>query len=49
MSRITEAEEPALSSLKQAGRLGLENRAEEATAYLLNVTRPVQSTLLKAQ
>lgn len=48
MSRITEAEEPALSSLKQAGRLGLENRAEEATAYLLNVTRPVQSTLLKA-
>ncbi|MEB5970477.1 methyl-accepting chemotaxis protein [Pantoea dispersa] len=48
MSRITEAEEPALASLKQAGRLGLENRAEEATTYLLNVTRPVQSTLLKA-
>ncbi|MEA5101486.1 methyl-accepting chemotaxis protein [Pantoea sp. S18] len=46
--RITDAEGPAISALKQAGQLGLDNRAQEATAYLMNVTRPAQTMLLNA-
>ncbi|MBC2632131.1 chemotaxis protein, partial [Salmonella enterica subsp. enterica serovar Enteritidis] len=45
---ITEAEGPALAALEQAGQMGLANRAQEATDYLMKVTRPAQSTLLKA-
>jgi len=48
LRRITDAEGPAISALKQAGQLGLDNRAQEATAYLMSVTRPAQSTLLTA-
>ncbi|WGK59965.1 methyl-accepting chemotaxis protein [Pantoea sp. SS70] len=46
--RISDAEGPAISALKQAGQLGLDNRAQEATAYLMNVTRPAQTMLLNA-
>jgi len=42
------AEKATLDSLEQAGRLGLENKSQEATAYLLTVTRPAQRTLLDA-
>ncbi|MEW5288609.1 methyl-accepting chemotaxis protein [Erwinia papayae] len=48
LSQIVETEGPALSALEQAGQLGLANRAQEATIYLMNVTRPAQSALLKA-
>ncbi|SFO12454.1 methyl-accepting chemotaxis protein [Candidatus Pantoea varia] len=41
-------EKATLDSLEQAGQLGLDNRSQEATAYLLNVTRPAQRTLLDA-
>lgn len=47
-TQITEAEGPALAALEQAGQMGLANRAQEATDYLMKVTRPAQSTLLKA-
>ncbi|QEM94286.1 chemotaxis protein (plasmid) [Kosakonia radicincitans] len=48
LSRIAAAEGPALSALEQAGRLGLANQAQEATDYLMNVTRPAQNILLTA-
>ena len=48
LSHILQAESSALASLEQAGKLGLANQAQEATAYLMNVTRPAQSTLLDA-
>lgn len=48
LSHILQAEGSALASLEQAGKLGLANQAQEATAYLMNVTRPAQSTLLDA-
>lgn len=48
MSRIESTEEAALSTLMNAGKLGLENRQQEVTDYLLTVTRPAQQTLLKA-
>jgi len=41
-------EKATLDSLEQAGRLGLDNRSQEATAYLLTVTRPAQRKLLDA-
>jgi len=41
-------EKATLDSLEQAGQLGLANRAQEATAYLLTVTRPAQRSLLDA-
>lgn len=47
-SQISDAEGPALAALEQAGQLGLANQAREATDYLMKVTRPAQSTLLKA-
>lgn len=47
-SQITEAEGPALAALEQAGQMGMANRAQEATDYLMKVARPAQSTLLKA-
>lgn len=48
LGRITDAEGPALAALKQAGQLGLDNRAQEAITYLMTVTRPAQSSLLSA-
>lgn len=47
-SRIAESEGPALAALEQAGRLGLANKPSEAIDYLMKVTRPAQSILLKA-
>jgi len=46
-SQISEAEGPVLAALEQAGRLGLASRPQEATDYLMKVTRPAQSILLK--
>lgn len=48
LSHIVQAETAALASLEQAGRLGLASQQQEATTYLMNVTRPAQSTLLNA-
>lgn len=47
-SKSQAAEKSTLDSLEQAGRLGLANRGQEATTYLLTVTRPAQRTLLDA-
>ncbi|MGP6467476.1 methyl-accepting chemotaxis protein [Pantoea agglomerans] len=47
-SQIAESEGPTLAALEQAGQLGLANHSQEASAYLMNVTRPAQSILLKA-
>ena len=47
-SRIQQAEAHTLTALEQAGRLGLANQPKEATAYLMNVTRPAQNLLLNA-
>ncbi|MFK3881801.1 methyl-accepting chemotaxis protein [Pantoea agglomerans] len=48
MSRIESTEEAALSTLMTAGKLGMENRQQEVTDYLLKVARPAQQSLLKA-
>jgi len=48
MKRIESAEEAALSTLMTAGKLGLENRQQETTDYLLKVARPAQQNLLRA-
>ena len=48
MERIESSEGAALSTLMTAGKLGLENRQQEVTDYLLNVARPAQQSLLKA-
>lgn len=46
--QITEAEARTLASLEHVGQMGLANQDEEAAVYLIDVTRPVQSHLLKA-
>ncbi len=48
MGRIESSEGAALSTLMTAGKLGLENRQQEVTSYLLTVVRPAQQSLLKA-
>ncbi|MCQ0899221.1 MULTISPECIES: methyl-accepting chemotaxis protein [Enterobacterales] len=45
-TRVRENEAAVLSGLEQAGQFGLQNRPQEATAYLMNTVRPVQRTLL---
>ncbi|MGK3142166.1 methyl-accepting chemotaxis protein [Pantoea sp. C2G6] len=45
-SKSLASEKMTLDSLEQAGQLGLANRAQEATTYLLTVTRPAQRALL---
>lgn len=46
--KAVDVEQTTLASLIHAGELALSNRSQEATIYLLNVTRPAQVVLLKA-
>jgi methyl-accepting chemotaxis protein len=48
LKRIVAAEPAALSTLMEAGKLGLSNRQEETTTYLMNTARPAQKALLDA-
>ena len=47
-SKGLSVEKATLDSLEQAGRLALDHRPQEATTYLLTVTRPAQRSLLEA-
>jgi len=47
-SKITAAEAVALPTFDKAGRLGLQNLAQETTTYLMTVTRPAQWALQDA-
>ncbi|QDY44103.1 methyl-accepting chemotaxis protein [Candidatus Pantoea soli] len=47
MQQVMAAEQAALAALEQAGQLGLQNRAAEATTFLMTVARPAQTALLK--
>ncbi|MCX8958052.1 methyl-accepting chemotaxis protein [Erwinia psidii] len=46
--RMTDAEPATFTSLDRVGQLGLNNQTQQATAYLMNVTRPTQNVLLNA-
>ena len=48
LKRTLQAESEALSTLMMAGRLGLDNRQQEATAFLMTTARPAQTALLSA-
>jgi methyl-accepting chemotaxis protein len=48
LDEILAAEGDAMKSLMTAGRLGLENRPQEATPYLMKTARPAQRKLLDA-
>ncbi|WP_211278741.1 MCP four helix bundle domain-containing protein, partial [Pantoea deleyi] len=46
LEKSLSAEDAALSTLMAAGKLGLENRQQEATAFLMTTARPAQRVLL---
>lgn len=48
LERVLSAEGAALSTLMTAGKLGLDNRQQEATAFLMTTARPAQTALLNA-
>lgn len=48
LERTLSTEDAALSTLMTAGKLGRDNRQQEATAYLMTTARPAQKILLKA-
>ncbi|MEN4704434.1 methyl-accepting chemotaxis protein [Pantoea agglomerans] len=48
LERALSAEGAALSTLMTAGKLGLDNRQQEATAFLMTTARPAQTALLNA-
>nr|WP_312354282.1 hypothetical protein [Pantoea vagans] len=48
LERTLSAEGVALSTLMAAGKLGLANRQQEATAFLMTTARPAQKVLLEA-
>ncbi|WP_033774255.1 methyl-accepting chemotaxis protein [Pantoea agglomerans] len=48
LERALSAEGSALSTLMTAGKLGLDNRQQEATAFLMTTARPAQTALLDA-
>ncbi|WP_210525898.1 methyl-accepting chemotaxis protein [Pantoea ananatis] len=48
LAEVLAAEDAALQTLMTAGKMGLENRQQEATAYLMKTARPAQQKLLKA-
>lgn len=48
LERTLSAEDAALSTLMTAGKLGRDNRQQEATAYLMTTARPAQKILLNA-
>ncbi|NNS10203.1 methyl-accepting chemotaxis protein [Erwinia sp. JH02] len=48
LERALSSEAAALSTLMNAGKMGLENKPKEATIYLLTTARPAQKALLDA-
>jgi len=48
LERALSAEGAALSTLMTAGKLGLDNHQQEATAFLMTTARPAQTALLNA-
>lgn len=48
LERALSAEGAAFSTLMTAGKLGLDNRQQEATAFLMTIARPAQTALLNA-
>ena len=48
LEKSLSAEDAALSTLTTAGKLGLDNRQQEATAFLMTTGRPAQMVLLNA-
>ncbi len=48
LDEILAAEDNAMQTLMTAGKMGMENRQQEATVYLLKTTRPAQRKLLDA-
>ena len=48
LERVLSSESSALSTLMTAGKLGLENRQQEATVYLMTTARPAQKALMDA-
>ncbi len=46
LEKVLSAEGAALSTLMTAGKLGLDNRQQEATAFLIATARPAQKALL---
>ena len=48
LEKVLSAEDAALSTLMAAGKLGIENRQQDATAYLMTTARPAQQALLTA-
>ena len=48
LERALSAEGAALSTLMTAGKLGLDNRQQEATEFLMTTARPAQTALLNA-
>ena len=45
---VLAAEGPAMTTLMTAGKLGMENRQQDATVYLLTTARPAQQALLNS-
>lgn len=48
LQKVLAAEDSALGTLMTAGKLGIENRQQAATAYLMTTARPSQQMLLAA-
>ncbi|MDF7662820.1 methyl-accepting chemotaxis protein [Erwiniaceae bacterium L1_54_6] len=48
LEHVISSESSALSTLMTAGKLGLENRQQEATVYLMTTARPAQKALMDA-
>jgi len=48
LNKVLSTEDAGLSTLMTAGKMGLENEPQEATAYLMSTARPAQRTLLDA-
>ncbi len=48
LARVLASENAALSTLTEAGKLGMDNRQQAATTFLMNTARPAQQALLDA-
>lgn len=48
LARVLASENAALSTLMAAGKLGMDNRQQAATAFLMSTARPAQQALLDA-
>jgi len=46
--KIVSSEGPVLAALEHAGQLGLQNKQQDATSYLIKTVRPLQGQLLES-